>query len=374
MNTTSEYSKIAITVDKIFAKEVLYLLKDIGVEQVSIESGRSILLKNVEGLRKLLATKKATVEDQVQTYRFLVSPEHEADALNLLINRLRLDVPGKGSVVASSINLIGAFENQPVPDLTLEKVTPKVMATNLVGISCITQKGEGNTVAEIGLNTGTAVPTVTFGTGTGLRNRLGLWRILVSAEKEISHLILDQNDAETVMDMMINAGQLDQPGKGFIYSYPITRGALNTKFYDGATSQAASIEQIVSAIDEITGTTEWRKKSLSSAGDQSKKRRFLTGLVNFSMICNEGHAEPLTAVAMAAGAAGATISLLKYMNLLGRESAISPAREISVMTIGEKQVETILAALVDGGIFSKEAAGEVHCSPVLKACTYLGKG
>jgi len=242
-----------------------------------------------------------------------------------------------------------------------------------MGISGITQKGEGNSVAVIGLNTGTAVPTVTFGKGTGLRNRLGLWRILVPAEKEITTVILDESDADTVMDMMIQAGKLDQPGKGFIYIYPIAMGALNTKFFAGNTSQAASIEQIVSAIDEMKGNTEWRKKSLSVGGRAVKKRKFLSNLVNFSVLCNEGAGETMTAAAMAAGATGATISLYRHVDLTETpDSNVSPAREISGMTIAEKQVEKIIGALEAAGLFEPEASGEIIVNPVPRAFTYLG--
>ena len=121
----------------------------------------------------------------------------------------------------------------------------------MTGICCIAHRGDGDLLAKVGLETGSGVPAITFGIGTGLRDKIGLWRVAIPAEKEIVNLVTTSHNAENVMEMMIDIGALDQPGKGFIYLYPIKKGLVDVKAYVGLRRQAASIEQIVTVIDEI---------------------------------------------------------------------------------------------------------------------------
>ena len=372
MKNAPLYARITLTLDKFFAKEGVGAVRELGVCHLSSEVGRSVVLKSQDGLKRFLWKKDVFVEDPVQIFSFLVSPSQVQEVMHFLAERLRLNVPGRGNLYAEDVWIPGSVLPLPRSSLSVPESSPQVFVSHLMGIRCISQKGEGNRVAEIGLRTGTAVPAITYGTGTGLRNRLGLWRILIPAEKEITHLVVDENQVDTVMDMMIRAGGLDQPGKGFICCYPVRMGVLNTRFSTGSSGQAASIEQIVSAIDGMTGSTQWRKKTLSPGGEFLSSRRFLTGLVNFSMICNEGFGTLLTEKAMEAGAGGSTLSLMRHMELDTPHAGVSPAREVSVMTIGESQAPAILEALDRAGLFG-EAAGEVQLSAVPRACTFLTK-
>ncbi len=58
----------------------------------------------------------------------------------------------------------------------------------LKGITCIVQRGEGDRIAKISLNTGASVPITTHGTGSGVRDKLGLLRITIPPEKELINL------------------------------------------------------------------------------------------------------------------------------------------------------------------------------------------
>ena len=85
------------------------------------------------------------------------------------------------------------------------------------------------------------------------------------------------------------------------------------KAYVGLSRQAASIEQIVTVIDEIKGGTRWRRREFSKYPTSGKKIKYLNDLVNFTLICNEGRATDLIKAAMDAGAGGATISKLNIV-------------------------------------------------------------
>ena len=110
---------------------------------------------------------------------------------------------------------------------------------------------------------------------------------------------------------MIEAGQLDQPGKGFIYMFPLSQAHLNMDVNRGILHAAASIEQIIVAIDGILGSIDWRQRV--DLNDAESERNYLTKLVDFSLICNEGSGDELVGAAMTAGAAGASIAKVKRL-------------------------------------------------------------
>jgi hypothetical protein len=69
-------------------------------------------------------------------------------------------------------------------------------------------------------------------------------------------------DIDSVLELFISEGKLDEPGRGIAYVYPVYQGVVNTKITRKKTEQAASMEQVVSAIDSIKGGMEWRKSRL----------------------------------------------------------------------------------------------------------------
>lgn len=372
MGTPTECRKFKISLYREYTEAALEALKEIGLGGVHLESGRSLQLGPGTALTRLFGRDAPLDEEPISVLTFLVEVEAERTLLNWLASRLHLGQPGRGSVVSKPVTVVSAYQAWSLSRLAVPPSPAKVHSEKLAGITCIMQKGEINPVARLGLTTGSGIPLITYGTGTGLRNRLGLWRIMVPAEKEIASLVVDAHEAPGVMDRMIDAGRLDLPGRGFIYSYPVAAGHLDTRFQTGTVSHAASTEQMISAIDELKGDTDWRRKVPTEAQGRSSKRKFLADLVDLVVVCNEGFGEHFTKVAMEAGAGGATYRNLKYVALGSASQGVSVAREISEMTVGKVQHDAICEALVKAGLHSLEASGELHQNPVLRACTYLG--
>ena len=364
---------VTAVVKRELSEGLISALKDAGFRYTNATAARKIQLLQNKGPLKLFFGDQSLNDDSVQAITFFINKEAELPILQYVIRSALLEIPGRGSVFSSEVKLISAhpecMENR-IEKLSSEKAD-KMLLAGLTGINCIVQKGEGDAVARTGLDTGSGVPVITYGEGTGLRDKLGLWRITIPAEKEIAQIVATPSDAKSLMEVMINAGGLDQPGKGFIYEFPVAHGLIDAQIHIGMASQAASIEQIVTVLDEIKGGTDWRRRDFAyvQAG-----RRYLTELSALTLVCNEGHGMDLVKAAMAAGAAGATVSKLKYIALTDvPESKISPAREKAEMIVGAGQVDAITDALIKAGMLSDDICGLVYLSPVPRACTYLGK-
>jgi len=274
--------EITIVSDRERASAILEELESSGIEYSNSIAGRRDLLQERKGLLKMFGTGKFILHDPITIIIFLVTPEMEQAIINCIVEKGGLNMPGRGSVFSKEVTLIKAHEHcreNKVLSVDMEfKKKRSRLYNDLTGICCIAQRGGGDPLARIGLETGSGVAAITFGSGTGLRDKIGLWRVAIPAEKEIVNLVTTTHNAENVMDMMIDIGSLDQPGKGFIYLYPISMGLVDEKAYVGLNRQAASIEQIVSVIDEIRGGTRWRRREFSKYPSAGKKRNYLNGL------------------------------------------------------------------------------------------------
>jgi len=374
METGKMISKITGIVNRGNAGKIFDALASNNIVDGHLAAGRATVLQEKKGL--LGGNEKTIIsEDPIEIFSFLVSSEFEESALNLIIKTGGLDVPGRGMAFSEKVTLIKSHpicgENKP-SSFKADAGFP--LLSELSGICCIAQRGQGNAVARVALDTGTCVPAITFGTGTGVRDKLGILRIAIPAEKEVINIAVSKHDADAVMDLMVDVGKLDEPGKGFIYNYPLSMGIVNTKITRGMPKHAASIEQIISVIDAMKGGTEWRRRSGTAEGSDKNKRACLLNLLDLTLICDEGRADGLVKAAMSVGAAGATISKLKHICPQDSPlSKISLARESCSMIVSEAQIPVLCETLEKAGAFDDKTHSQLYYRPAPKACTYLGK-
>ena len=374
MDSNRKVIEIRIVADKEIASAVLKDLESAGLEYSNSIAGRKDLLQERKGLLKMFGAGQSTLHDPITMITFLVSPEIEQEILTFIIKKGGLDIPGRGTVFSKEVTLVKAHEQCQENKIQDIEIYRRALLSDLTGICCIAHKGDGDLLGKVGLETGSGVPAITFGIGTGLRDKIGLWRVTIPPEKEIVNLVTTSHDAQHAMEMMIDIGALDQPGKGFIYLYPIKMGLVDMKAHVGLNRQPASIEQLVTVIDEVKGDTRWRRRELSKYPSTGKKRNYLTHLVNFTLICNEGRATDLIKAAMDAGAGGATIRKVKYRSTEKSASRkIPPAREMIEMIIPENQIERVVNALEKSGALDDNTHGQMFYSLVPKAYTYMGK-
>ncbi|HOC91305.1 MAG TPA: hypothetical protein PKH33_02925 [bacterium] len=374
MSDGKRMARVSAATHRGMAEQIFIKLRECGITGGHLAAGRSIMLEDKKGFLGVGA-RSAIVEDPIEIISIIAPTEMESAVLDAVVSAGRIDIPGRGSVHSEEIVLLKAHElcvEQPRGCVSGQQGGAQYIE-ELMGICCIVQRGQGDAVARVALDTGTCVPAITFGLGTGVRDKLGLLRIAIPADKEVVALAASVHDADAVMELMIDIGRLDEPGKGFIHLFPIRKGVVNTKITRGMPKHAASIEQIISALDQIKGGTQWRSRSGMAADGVSSRRKYLSGLSGLSLICDEGRADDLVKAAMSAGAAGATISRLKHVRPQDSPLAqISPARELCDMIVGEQQIPAILAALENAGAFDDKSHGLLFSKPVPKACTFLG--
>ena len=361
--------QITCTIYNSVTSKALDALKSLGVQEYHLEPNRAVVLRQRSGILGIGAGIVLEEEPADRIIFFVPAADGEA-ALQALVAACELNIPGRGSAVCEAVDIV---QNSVLEQHSLTPVPgTETIATQseLTSLTCTVQQGRGDNIIKSLLGLGVPMPQVTAGLGTGLRDKLSLIRVALPAEKDVVHAVVSPHEATDILASLVNIGKLDQLGSGFIYESPLARGVINNMVIRGQ-PHSASIEQLIAAVDDLSGSTDWRRRSLDG-NDPNKQHNYLSDLVSLTLICNESRANELVQAAMAAGAAGATLSKLRYARTDGTAGNVSPAREITDLVIGKQNVEPIAAALEAEGVFDAKTAGVIVLKPVSLALTYTG--
>jgi hypothetical protein len=340
-----------------------------GLTDWYVTAARTMILREKRGGLGLIHVFKL-VEDAADIVSFLIEPSQEEQSLDFVIEHCDFTLPGRGSVFSEEVELVSPHDFRAESKLRYDPESLIRKPSPLVGVCCVVQRGEANRIARVALDMGAGVPAVSFGNGTGIRDKLGLLRIAIPAQKEVIHLALSPHDAETVMRMMIRAGELDRPGKGFMFNYPVRKGWLDTKITHGFRRHVASVEQIIAALDEMKGDMGWRRRS-NSQMLMIDSDYFIYNLIDITIICNEGYGYTIANQAMDMGASGATICRSKQYFLEGsKPEKMSPAREACTICIPDTKVDEFIQGMENSGAFDEQTSSELLIRKSPKAYTY----
>jgi len=243
------------------------------------------------------------------------------------------------------------------------------LKAEFTGITCILQRGLGKVIIKSILDMGFCIPSVTYGIGGGLRDKLSVIRVAVPTEKEIITLIVSKHDAFNVMDTLSVLARLDKPGKGFLYLFPVKKALLNTRIFRGSFKQLATTEQIIQAIDDLKQTNNWRRKfSDSDNFFRRTKIKYNKGSLNLTFFSNEGFMKKIIKNAMSEGARGATVYKVNYHSF-SADNKIPPGREMSDLVVNNSLNSKIIESTINMEGFT-DSRTIIEVSPVPLFYTY----
>jgi len=95
------------------------------------------------------------------------------------------------------------------------------MKANPKLITCIVQRGKADKVVEAAMAAGAQGATISYGRGTGVREKLGLSGLFIQPEKEIIYIVTKQDESESVMAAVVEAARLKEKGQGFAFLHEL---------------------------------------------------------------------------------------------------------------------------------------------------------
>ena len=245
--TPHRASRITCIINNLLSEKVSDFLRLLGVTAY-VENGR-VVRESIRPRPFGLPGDIIKLESSgVDIFRFTVPRETSKDVIESIIKIAEMDVPGRGTVFSQDLM---EFSKEP-PEVDLDFLRKSVpigeeipLLKKLSYVNCVlSTPGSGEYLARLALDLGICVPLITFGTGNDIRDQLGLIRITISAEKEIVHLIMPEEDSQSIIKLLIEQAHLDRPGRGFIYQTPVSMGLIDTRLKIGMQKHAASLEQI----------------------------------------------------------------------------------------------------------------------------------
>ncbi len=181
MERRKQVAKITGIVNRGEAVGVIEALSEHGIVDAHLAVGRSDVLHDKKWL--FGASERTVIdEDPIEILTFLVDPALEDAALKLVLHAGRLGIAGRGMAFSETVELLWAHElcaENRTADFTVASDIP--LLSDLALVCCIAQRGEGDRMAMISLDTGTCVPAITFGQGTGAPTDIDLGSVAASS-------------------------------------------------------------------------------------------------------------------------------------------------------------------------------------------------
>ncbi len=344
MDNARDVTRITCMVHQQLDESVVEKLRGLGTHTVLLENARCVRQHVRSRLWGLPGFKVDLMDAPMEIFRTTVPRESALRVMRELAEAVDLQTPGRGSVYAQDIREISRSvppEIEPAPgdlggilrDLTLITVI-------------LSRSGSGEALARIALKLGAGVPVVSLGTGTGLRDRLGLLRITIPPEKELIHLMVPTHDAAGVQRLLVEEGRINRPGGGFLYQTRIRAGIVDPLVRIGRQEHAASIEQIIAAMDELQRGTSWRKRFAEADFANREVGRPPSRHREIVFVCPEGRSRDYARTAIRVGAPGATVARVRCLSFSDVEGGVA-ARERGILCVPALQEEAVLNALCE---------------------------
>ncbi|MBI5218950.1 MAG: hypothetical protein HY958_08475 [Bacteroidia bacterium] len=361
--TPHRVSRITCYVNQLLSDKVTEFLNKLGVI-IYIEGGRTI--REIVKPRPLgLPGDIIRLQSSpVNVFRFTIPRENALSVMECLIDAAELYIPGRGTIFSQDLM---EFSKEP-PSINLEVLNSSkkdihdaTLLDKLSYVICVLSvPGSGEHLAKIALDLGICVPLLTSGSGNDIRDQLGLIRITISAEKEIVHLITPEQDSYSIIKLLVEQGRLDRPGRGFIYQTPVTTGLIDTRMKLGTQKYAASIEQIIAAIDQIKSGTNWRKRLDADSNENKGGKSFLPqDNCEIAIISDEDRIVALREACMKVGATGATTSRVMPQVSEGSEEITSTMIR-SAISVPADITDSVVDTLLETSTIRNENIDRIH--------------
>jgi hypothetical protein len=372
MQTQTNLSKITCTADANVVDALDKALSDLHIPEVYVQRAKQVTLLDRTGF---LGLRPNTISEESRAlfYRFYIPKNFEAGVMRRLAEAADLYLPGRGSVYAKDVCLLRhaplEFDTER---LTALSSNTEAVSENHVVLVCIVQRGMASSIATTILEMGLCVPLISFGAGTGVRDRLGLLRITIPVEKEVMYLLVPRADADLVESIIRHKARLDLPGQGFLYKTNIRALAVNLRVRRGKRAYAATMDQVIAAMDQRKGSSEWRR--LGGGRNQGTPKSATEQLSCVSIVADEGSLDTFGRAAMSAGARGATLIPLElhfYSGDKNEDHSASHAKESCDLIIPTTIQDAVIKA-VDKENFFEQEDRLIEIASVERAVTYTG--
>lgn len=338
-NTYFDYEFVTAILPRQSAGTVINAVLGSGASHVMTTGARGTLMKQ-HWYQSLLPA----ISPEQEILHFLVSKQDVDRLMEQIVIVGKLQLYGAGSIFATRCEQLISSDDYPLwtpGDYQFESISFDIkFKQNLIALIHTTDRGTAEPIARAAIKAGSQGATVAYVRGYGLRDRLGLLRITKRHEKEVIIVVVDEFDLDTVFHAMAQAGRVEQPGRGFIYQLPVSKGLTNLASVFQPQRHSVNIYQMVRAIDSLSGGTQWRANPLLVHDPRSREfaensRGLSRDLVLVNAVSQRKDSETLLRVFLEQGVSGASVSSWRFSDAQSAQghATVRLNREFGCVTV-----------------------------------------
>ncbi len=337
--------KLSVDLSKGLEPKLIEVLKDFGIEHYFYHSARTSRLRFHSRWYAPWKQPWSLYDEVASSFWFYTNSERASAIEQKILSELGLEKSGRGTLKSSFVDVLSAFSldrNNQMLSVNQKASSKDALLVGFSELIGIVPRGKADVLNRIILGLGVCAPLSYYGMGNGKRDQLGLLRITIPAEKEMVKFIVPTHDAQAITKTIVEECGFDRANQGIIYQLPLNKCVPDSLIRIGQHEHAASMEQVINAMDSLKGSTLWRTRDYRR---QSKRIKTETQIC-LSFICDEGSSGALSQVAMQNGAPGASTFRCGYQNLSADPSIGGEiTKEFTSMVVPESRQESIVSAL-----------------------------
>lgn len=324
--------------------------------------------------------------------QFLVPDANVDSVMEKIVASGHLYLPGAGAVFSIPCDRVWHSEDFKLwseeIDWDSTENASLSLRENLTAIFCVLQSNQTEVVSRAALQNGSHGPIIYFSEGRGFLDRLGWLRITRKHQEEVILLIVDNADADSITEAMVDAGRINLPGRGILYRMPIEKGLVNIARTYGDRQQQVNMQEIVSAIDNLMGNSHWRDQTVithnataRSAGmnlfGKVKPLEFVENQSALTCISHRDDADLIIDCAIDCGCGGANLTVAKFIEANSSVTAkgirINDERAAIKFVLPQTQVAPLIDVIQK--LIDEQGLQDIcfFTQPVGQAISYMGR-
>lgn len=90
-----------------------------------------------------------------------------------------------------------------------------------IAVFVVVERGKADRIVEEAKKAGAFGATIFYGRGTGESEFKKFFNLHIESSKEIIFILTEEEKREPIVDALVKAGKLDDPGTGILFTVPV---------------------------------------------------------------------------------------------------------------------------------------------------------
>ncbi|NMB39040.1 MAG: P-II family nitrogen regulator [Firmicutes bacterium] len=90
-----------------------------------------------------------------------------------------------------------------------------------IAVFVVVERGKADSIVEEAKKAGAFGATILYGRGTGEKEFKKFFNLNIESSKEVIFILAERSEKGPIIDALVKAGKLDDPGTGILFTVPV---------------------------------------------------------------------------------------------------------------------------------------------------------